>query len=69
MRNASRHEVAWETKLKKLGFIHTRTSGSHYILKHPDGRITIIAFHNQPIAKGTLKAILEQTKLTIKDLA
>lgn len=48
---------------KKQGFIVTRQTGSHQRLIHQDGRKISIAFHNKPIAPGTLQAILKQAKL------
>ncbi|MDO8650493.1 MAG: type II toxin-antitoxin system HicA family toxin [Candidatus Berkelbacteria bacterium] len=49
---------------QRRGFVVSRQSGSHQRLKHPDGRGITIAIHNQPIAPGTLGAILRQAELT-----
>lgn len=54
--------------LKKAGFVHVHTVGSHYHFKHPDGRRTQVAMHNRPLPPGTLKAILHQTGFSIEDL-
>jgi predicted RNA binding protein YcfA (HicA-like mRNA interferase family) len=51
-------------KLLKAGFIETRSSGSHRILRHPDGRQTYVAIHPGDIATGTLRAILKQAELS-----
>ena len=51
-------------KLLRAGFIEKRQSGSHKILKHPDGRQTYIAMHTEDIPIGTLKSILRQAKLS-----
>jgi len=50
--------------VQKMGFAISRQSGSHQRLKHPDGRGITIAIRNQPIAPGTLGAILRQAELT-----
>ncbi|MFT4303758.1 MAG: type II toxin-antitoxin system HicA family toxin [Candidatus Woesearchaeota archaeon] len=47
--------------LKKLGFIHTHTVGSHFILKHTDGRKTTIPVHsNETIGIGLLNKIIKK---------
>lgn len=54
--------------LQKKGFVRVHQTGSHAHLKHSDGRLTSISIHPGAIPKGTLKAILEQTKLKPEDL-
>ncbi|MBU1071363.1 type II toxin-antitoxin system HicA family toxin [Patescibacteria group bacterium] len=54
-------------KLTKLGFKITRQTGSHARLIHPDGRATTVAMHNRDLPKGTLRAILRQSEVTIKE--
>ena len=54
-------------KLQKAGFIIKRQSGSHIILRHPDGRQTYIAFHTKDIPKGTFHAIIKQSGLSIEE--
>lgn len=45
--------------LHSLGFITIRVNGSHYRLKHPDGRITTIPVHkNKDLPKGLLRKII-----------
>jgi predicted RNA binding protein YcfA (HicA-like mRNA interferase family) len=39
-------------KLKRGGFQETRTSGSHIVLRHPDGRQTYVAMHPGDIPLG-----------------
>lgn len=56
------------SKLKKIGFVEIRTKGSHIILAHPDGRRTLLAYHNKPLASGTIRAILKQMKLKVEDV-
>ncbi|EKE06415.1 MAG: hypothetical protein ACD_19C00014G0029 [uncultured bacterium] len=54
--------------LKSRGFVEVGGKGSHIRLKHPDGRWTQIAIHPKPIPQGTLRKILNQSGLTIRDL-
>jgi len=54
--------------LEKKGFYQSRTDGSHFRYHHPDGRSTTVAFHNRPLAKGTLLSILNQVQITKKEL-
>ncbi len=53
--------------LLKFGFEIKRQTGSHIRLIHPDGRATTVAMHNQDLPKGTLKAILKQSELTLEE--
>ena len=44
-----------------IGFVVVRINGSHYRLKHPDGRITTIPVHkNQDLPKGLLRKIIRE---------
>lgn len=54
--------------LLKAGFVKDHQSGSHIYLKHPDGRLTSISIHPKPLPKGTLNAILKQTKIKPDEL-
>jgi len=54
-------------KLKRAGFQVRRQSGSHIVLRHPDGRQTYVAMHTQEIPMGTLKSILRQAQLTMSE--
>jgi predicted RNA binding protein YcfA (HicA-like mRNA interferase family) len=51
-------------KLLRAGFSETRQSGSHKVLRHPDGRQTYVAMHPGDIPEGTLRKILKQAGLT-----
>lgn len=53
--------------LTKHGFKVKRQTGSHVRLIHPDGRAITVAVHNRDMAKGTLKAILKQSELTLEE--
>lgn len=54
--------------VQKAGFVVKKQRGSHIDLRHPDGRRTSISMHNKPLGKGLLKAILNQTELTVEEL-
>lgn len=45
-----------------------RISGSHHVMKHPDGRTVPVPVHNRDIAKGTLRNILAIIGMTAEDL-
>ncbi|GAA4464883.1 type II toxin-antitoxin system HicA family toxin [Nemorincola caseinilytica] len=47
--------------LEKLGFNVIRINGSHYRLKHSDGRVTTVPVHgNDDLPKGLLGKILKE---------
>ncbi|MGM0653599.1 MAG: type II toxin-antitoxin system HicA family toxin, partial [Bacillota bacterium] len=46
------------------GFNEKRQSGSHVIMRHPDGRQTYIAMHPGDIPVGTFRKILKQAQLS-----
>jgi len=51
--------------LRRIGFVVKRSSSSHFLLEHADGRVTTIPLHaNKDLPKGTLKAILRDIKIT-----
>lgn len=53
------------TALKKAGFTVARIRGSHHILKHRDGRMTVVPVHaGETIGPGLLSRILRDCKLT-----
>lgn len=55
--------------LEKAGFKVARITGSHHIMRHPDGRGTTVPVHpGRDIAKGTLRGILADTSMTWTDL-
>ena len=54
--------------LEKYGFEVVRISGSHHIMRHPDGRgTTVPVHHGRDLAKGTLRGILSDVGMTIED--
>ena len=53
----------------RLGFTKVRQEGSHVFFKHPNGRTTVIPVHaGKDIGKGLLHSILDDMRLTAKDL-
>ena len=51
--------------LNKIGFEVVRQRGSHVILKHPDGRVTVVSVHSgEDIGRGLLSKIMRDTKIT-----
>ena len=50
--------------LSALGFEVARKQGSHVVMKHPDGRITVIPVHaKENIGVGLLLKIMKDAKL------
>ena len=55
--------------LEKAGFKAARVAGSHYIMRHPDGRGTTVPVHpGRDVAKGTLRGILADAGMTVEEL-
>ena len=56
--------------LKKLGFEEVRIRGSHHYLRHPDGRVTVVAAHaGETVGPGLLSKILRDTKVSKAQLS
>lgn len=54
--------------LKRDGFVHVSTKGSHAKLRNPGrGRTAIVPLHKE-LARGTLASILRQADLTADQL-
>lgn len=55
--------------LQGIGFIIVRQTGSHIRLVHQteSRRRVTIPFHKKDLKKGTLKSILQQAELSVKD--
>ena len=51
-------------KLLRTGFVEVRQSGSHKVLRHPDGRQTYVAMHPGGLPTGTFRKILKQAGFT-----
>lgn len=56
-------------KLLKAGFVEKRQSGSHKVLRHPDGRQTYVSIHTGDVPTGTLRSILKQANLTEEEFS
>jgi predicted RNA binding protein YcfA (HicA-like mRNA interferase family) len=55
--------------LEKAGFSVARITGSHHVMRHPDGRGTTVPVHpGRDLAKGTLRGILADTQITVTEL-
>jgi predicted RNA binding protein YcfA (HicA-like mRNA interferase family) len=52
--------------LERAGFKVIRTKGSHYFLRHPGDpvRQTVVPVHRRDLPPGTLRAILQQARLS-----
>ena len=56
--------------LGKLEFEVLRTKGSHYFLRHKDGRSTVVPIHaGETIGPGLLNKILRDCELTKEQLS
>jgi predicted RNA binding protein YcfA (HicA-like mRNA interferase family) len=52
-------------RLERAGFVVARTRGSHSILKHKDGRSTVVPVHaGEQIGPGLLTKILADCEMT-----
>ena len=55
--------------LKRADFEVLRTKGSHFFMRHPDGRCTIIPVHaGEIIGPGLMNKILKDIEFTEADL-
>ena len=49
--------------LKKVGYLPTDQSGSHILLRHPEGRRLTVPRHD-PVGRGLLMEIIAEAGLT-----
>ena len=55
--------------LGKFGFEVARSRGSHFLLRHTDGRVTTVPVHSGEIlGPGLLRSILRDVELSVDDL-
>jgi predicted RNA binding protein YcfA (HicA-like mRNA interferase family) len=55
--------------LEKLGFEVVRSRGSHFFLRHSDGRVTTVPVHSgEMLGPGLLRSILRDVELSVNDL-
>ena len=55
--------------LQRAGFFVHHSTGSHYILKHPENpalRVTL-PFHNRELKRRTLISVIEQAGYTVEE--
>ncbi|MEL6153000.1 MAG: type II toxin-antitoxin system HicA family toxin [Bacteroidota bacterium] len=57
--------------LQKLDFEVTRTKGSHFRMRHPDGRVTTVPVHrNQDLPKSLLRKIIrDDLQLSVEEFS
>jgi len=48
----------------RAGFVEVRQTGSHKVLRHPDGQQTYVAMHPGGMPTGTFRKILKQAGLS-----
>ena len=51
-------------KLIRAGFVEVRQTGSHKVLRHPEGRQTYVAMHPGTLPTGAFRKILKQAGLS-----
>lgn len=55
--------------LERVGFDVVRVSGSHHVMRHPDGRTVAVPVHaGRDMAKGTLRNVLAIIGMTPEEL-
>jgi len=55
--------------LERAGFAVTRVSGSHYVMRHPDGRTVPVPVHpRRDMPKGTLRNVLAIIGMDVGEL-
>jgi predicted RNA binding protein YcfA (HicA-like mRNA interferase family) len=51
--------------LRRIGFLPVRQKGSHLIMKHPDGRSTVIPVHpGEELGRGILMEIMSDVRMS-----
>jgi len=51
--------------LNKMGFEVVRQRGSHVIMKHSDGRVTVVPVHpGEDLGRGMLSKIIRDSRMT-----
>ena len=54
--------------VERFGFVHSHTTGSHMVYKHPDGRRTTIPHHaGEEIGPGLLNKIIKKDLRITRD--
>lgn len=54
--------------LERAGFIIDRSSGSHFVMVHPDNpeRRAVVPFGRKTMKLGTLRSVLRQADLSVE---
>jgi predicted RNA binding protein YcfA (HicA-like mRNA interferase family) len=56
--------------LQKFRFQIVRPRGSHFLLRHPDGRTTMVPIHSgEVLGPGLLRSILRDAELSVEDVS
>jgi predicted RNA binding protein YcfA (HicA-like mRNA interferase family) len=55
------------TALQRAGFVESRTSGSHHILKKSPHSVSVPMHGSKPIKRGTLGNIIKQAGMTVEE--
>jgi predicted RNA binding protein YcfA (HicA-like mRNA interferase family) len=54
--------------LTRIGFQPVRQRGSHIVMKHPDGRSTVIPVHpGEELGRGLLMEIMNDVRMSKKE--
>jgi predicted RNA binding protein YcfA (HicA-like mRNA interferase family) len=54
--------------LERAGFTVARISGSHHVMRHPDGRTVVVPVHaGRDMPRGTLRNILAIVGMTAEE--
>ena len=51
----------------RTGFVTDHQTGSHVVVRHPDGRRTVMPLHTRELKRGTLIGILKQAGYTVNE--
>ena len=55
--------------LVKIGFQPIRQHGSHLVMKHPDGRLTVVPIHRgEELGRGIMRKIADDAKISKEEL-
>ncbi len=52
---------------EKMGYVVTRTRGSHYILRHPERGLLVLPFHRGTVKVGILFDALDRAGITVEE--
>jgi len=53
--------------LTRGGFCVDHQTGSHVVLRHPDGRRALLAMHARDLKRGTLLGVIKQAGYTAEE--